>query len=790
MLADSYWGKYKTIFYLSIVYCAGMALMAVSAVEFDDSGVGQAVNMGLALAALFIIACGTGGIKPCVSTLGGDQFDDSTERGRKHIASFFTVFYFAINAGSLCSTFITPILRDLSYVLAFAVPSILMAVALVLFLVGTPYYIRKPPTGQNVFSLFLGATWNALRNRCKTDKKERDPDADLMSYADKSKYPSWMIRDAKWVWPIVVMYLPIIMFWALFDMQGSRWTLTATQMDGYWGKSFKMRPDQVQLFNSVFILLLLPCFELFIYPCLNIFVKMTPLRRMCAGQVIAALAFVISGFVQLAIQSDLTLVPDFGSDNALVVTNALWEEEMTVSSEYWKNTKYKEEQEDNHEEFCKEDDVCEFTLPIDLEDLDKIFGSEKIARTPTHAWLHETVPENLSLMINDDEYTINLKNTTGTTSGGGGGGGSSCDAPNQSTSLSCSKCQNNGVEVHENQITNLVVYRNEDTKEIDYFQYPSSYEKSQNLQVKVISVNPTKYFMRTRLYKENMLEDEFEYFYERTDKSNDTHTGPYCANTGNAAEFEQDNEGGAYGFDVFLYDSADVIVDDLIAIDDNTYESQLSDKFKEDQLEPIMRCRSEETFLQDEDGLSGGSIWTVMVVANGNECKVSVYRDSNPNTVNIALLLPQYFVITISEVLVSVTGLEFAYNQAPKTMKAVIQSFWLLTTCFGNIIDIFLVAAQMGDNQAQEYFYLAIIMLGTTSIFILLSIFYYEYVDPAIFDEAVDDESDDEKASINKSNRSSISKSSRKSRKSKKSIRMSEISMEEKKEDDEFECEF
>ena len=93
------------------------------------------------------------------------QFDDSTERGQKHIASFFTVFYFAINAGSLCSTFITPILRDISYVLAFAIPSILMAIALVLFLIGTPYYIRKPPSGQNIFSLFLGATWNALRNR-------------------------------------------------------------------------------------------------------------------------------------------------------------------------------------------------------------------------------------------------------------------------------------------------------------------------------------------------------------------------------------------------------------------------------------------------------------------------------------------------------------------------------------------------------------------------------------------------------------------------------------------------
>ena len=119
---------------------------------------------------------------------------------------------------------------------------------------------------------------------------------------------------------------------------------------------------------------------------------------MCAGQVIAALAFVISGFVQLAIQSDLTLVPDFGNDNALVVTNALWEEQVKVSSGYWSDTKYKDEQEENHEEFCdKNTGNCEFILPLKLDDLDEIYGSEEITRTPTHAWLNTNVPENLRL---------------------------------------------------------------------------------------------------------------------------------------------------------------------------------------------------------------------------------------------------------------------------------------------------------------------------------------------------------------------------------------------------------
>lgn len=90
-------------------------------------------------------------------------------------------------------------------------------------------------------------------------------------------------------------------------------------------------------------------------------------------------------------------------------------------------------------------------------------------------------------------------------------------------------------------------------------------------------------------------------------------------------------------------------------------------------------------------------------------------QDSKHNEVNIFLLVPQYLVITIGEVskyfwisswikmliqvMNSATGLEFAYTQAPPSMKSVVQSFWLLTTCLGNIIDIFFVEIQLWDTQ-------------------------------------------------------------------------------------------
>ena len=58
---------------------------------------------------LALIALGTGGIKPCVSAFGGDQF--KLPEQERQLQTFFSVFYFAINAGSLISTALTPILR-------------------------------------------------------------------------------------------------------------------------------------------------------------------------------------------------------------------------------------------------------------------------------------------------------------------------------------------------------------------------------------------------------------------------------------------------------------------------------------------------------------------------------------------------------------------------------------------------------------------------------------------------------------------------------------------------------
>ena len=92
-------------------------------------------------------------------------------------------------------------------------------------------------------------------------------------------------------------------------------------------------------------------------------------------------------------------------------------------------------------------------------------------------------------------------------------------------------------------------------------------------------------------------------------------------------------------------------------------------------------------------------------------------------------LIPQYAVITVGELLNSATGNEFAYTQAPQTMKGVVGSFWFLTTFFGNILDVFFVELKLYKTQAGEYMVLALVMTGAATIFAGLAHFFYVYAE-------------------------------------------------------------
>jgi solute carrier family 15 oligopeptide transporter 1 len=93
------------------------------------------------------------------------------------------------------------------------------------------------------------------------------------------------------------MFLPIPVFWALYEQQSSRWVFQAERMNRKIG-SVEIKPDQMIIINVIFILIFLPVCEKWIYPRMT---SVKQLQRMAIGMLFAALAFVAAGLLELAI---------------------------------------------------------------------------------------------------------------------------------------------------------------------------------------------------------------------------------------------------------------------------------------------------------------------------------------------------------------------------------------------------------------------------------------------------------------------------------------------------------
>uniref|UniRef100_A0A671XJ67 Solute carrier family 15 member 1 n=1 Tax=Sparus aurata TaxID=8175 RepID=A0A671XJ67_SPAAU len=318
IIADSWLGKFKTIIYLSIVYAIGQVTMAVSAIhditdkDRDGTPDNMTFHVAMSMVGLFLIALGTGGIKPCVSAFGGDQFSEHQVRQRR---TFFSVFYLCINGGSLLSTIITPILRaqecgiytqEKCYSLAFGVPAALMVVALVVFIVGSGMYYKAEPQG-NIMLDVCKCIGFAISNRVRHRGKQYPKRKHWMDWAE-DRYDKLLIAQIKMVLKVLFLYIPLPMFWTLFDQKGSRWTLQATTMDGNFG-ALVIQPDQMQTVNPILILTLVPIMDSLIYPLIQKCVNFTPLRRMTVGMLMAAIAFVCAGLVQIEIDKTLPTFP-------------------------------------------------------------------------------------------------------------------------------------------------------------------------------------------------------------------------------------------------------------------------------------------------------------------------------------------------------------------------------------------------------------------------------------------------------------------------------------------------
>uniref|UniRef100_F7EJN7 Solute carrier family 15 member 1 n=1 Tax=Monodelphis domestica TaxID=13616 RepID=F7EJN7_MONDO len=609
LIADSWLGKFKTIVSLSIVYTLGQAVTAISSINdlsdnnHDGNPDNIALHVSLSMIGLALIALGTGGIKPCVSAFGGDQFEEHQEKQRNR---FFSIFYLAINAGSLLSTIITPMLRvqqcgihskQACYPLAFGVPAALMAVSLIVFLIGSRMYKKVQPQG-NVMAEVAKCIGFAIKNRFKHRSKEFPKREHWLDWA-KEKYDERLIAQIKMVVKVMFLYIPLPMFWALFDQQGSRWTLQATTMNGNFG-TIEIQPDQMQTVNAILIVIMVPIVDAVVYPLIaKCGFNFTSLKKMTVGMFLASMAFVVAAIIQLQIDKTLPVFPK-GNEIQVQVLN-VGNENLTA---YFPGSEHRNVSVNESSGFL----TLDFNSPPNIN---ISFGQQPPFQVPNdfeRGYRH-------SILAWNSSYFVTLKDSLKT----------------------------------------------KPEKGLNGIRFVNNLDRTIN-----ISMDGKTYL---NIAPKNASDYEFFSSGEKTIEIKGV-----CSGKSPRLEF-----GSAY-----------------------TY--------------VITKC--------DTNGLA-----------------LKTFNDIPANTVNMALQIPQYFLLTCGEVVFSVTGLEFSYSQAPSNMKSVLQAGWLLTVAVGNIIVLIVAGAGQFSEQWAEYILFAALLLAVCIIFAIMA-YYYTYVNPAEIEAQFDDDED------------------------------------------------
>lgn len=603
IISDSWLGKFRTILYLSLVYVGGSTLIALGAIPTWDVDARVMTIFGLLL-----IAIGSGGIKPCVAAFGGEQFKMPEQA--KYLAVFFSMFYFAVNSGSFVSTMLTPILRedvkcfgdDDCFSLAFGVPGMLMITSIVIFLLGKPLYKIVAPAG-NMFMKVSKCIWTAIRTRSK--EKSVNPREHWLDYSEK-RWGQQLVDETRILLNVLRLYIPLPVFWALFDQQGSRWTFQATRMDGDLG-FWTIKPDQMQVINPLLILVFIPLYEVAFYPLLSLIGIRRPLQKLTLGGIFAGVSFVISAIIEMQLEDTYAVLPKAG-ESQLRIFNGM---------------------------------NCDYTVETNLADHASFVLKAR-----------EMFEEKYVKVSGQQSFTYTFRSTSN---------GDFCNVP----------------------ITGQ--FAMEEEKQISFF------------------VN-----------NQGGVAPNLMRYVDDTDKSSKGYPlFRVLGNTvGNTSIVLKDLEADP----PFNRHENGTFVRDMVDSYPSRYEIRIDGK---PTLEYTLRL---------------GGVYAILVGEEGNDYWTEPIVVTEPNSVNMLWLVPQYVVMTLGEVMFSITGLEFSFTQAPESMKSVLQGCWQLTVAIGNLIVVIVAEAKFFDAQKWEFIMFAVLMFVDMGIFAVLA-YYYKSIPLKNYDE-------------------------------------------------------
>ncbi|KAI0321429.1 peptide transporter PTR2A [Amylostereum chailletii] len=318
-IADSYWGRYKTIC-ASIGICViGHILLIVSSIPSVISNTDA--SLAVLCLAMVVMGAGTGGFKSNISPLVAEQqrhlkpFVRTQPTGEKVIvdptmttARIYMYFYFFINVGALVGQIsMTFAEKYVGFWLAYTLPTIVYMLCPLVLIIGYKRYKHTPPQGSvlakslRLWSYGTRGRWTLNPIQLWKNMKADDFwESTKPSKIPLDQRPAWMTFDDAWVDEVrrgfkacsVFVWFPL--YWLPYNQIVNNLTSQAATM-----QTHGVPNDVINNLDPFALLILIPIFDMFLYPFLaRNGIRFTALKKITWGFYTGALAMVWAAVVQ------------------------------------------------------------------------------------------------------------------------------------------------------------------------------------------------------------------------------------------------------------------------------------------------------------------------------------------------------------------------------------------------------------------------------------------------------------------------------------------------------------
>ncbi|UJR17654.1 hypothetical protein I4U23_004550 [Adineta vaga] len=309
IIADQFWGRYRTLVVASVIYVLGLIILVTTSIPASlKNGIGLP---GL-ICGMITMGIATGGFKTASGPLMAEQYTRTKPvikeiKGKKKIVdpkitiqSLFNWLCCAYSLGTLVSMIILTIVeRYHSFWLAYLIPLGIFPASLIVLFITRQRYIRVPPTQSMLVHVFR-VTYIALTNRWRLGKQQNKKH--WLDYAKETvemEHRNQFIDDFKETLHACRLFVFFPFFWICYNQISGNLTSQAAQMN-----TGSIPNDIFGCITPLFVLIFAPIFDKIICPTLRrCNIEFGSVKQITCGFFAAALGIGYTAIVQHLIYS-------------------------------------------------------------------------------------------------------------------------------------------------------------------------------------------------------------------------------------------------------------------------------------------------------------------------------------------------------------------------------------------------------------------------------------------------------------------------------------------------------